>query len=200
MGVILNHKICDNAEECSGIVACPTGALYWDAENEKVAIDNEKCVDCDLCEKTCGVGALRVFHNEDEKIKIEEEIKNDSRKVSDLFVDKYGAMPMKNSPFDILYGFEQEILKANKTAVVEVFEDDSIECLLKSIPIKKLFVNRDIKFRKTEISDELKEKYQVKKLPCLLFFNKGKLIGKIEGFYGADKKEKLLEKIEEILK
>jgi Fe-S-cluster-containing hydrogenase component 2 len=199
MGVILNKKICDNAEECSGIVACPTGALYWDAEKEKVAIDNSKCVDCDLCEKACGVGALRVFHNEAEKKKIEEEIIKDTRKVSDLFVDKYGAMPMKNSSFDILYGFEQEVLKANKVAVVEMFEDDSIECLLKAIPIKELFADYDVKFIKTEITDEIKEKYQVEKLPSLLFFENGKLIGKIEGFYEAEKKEILLDKIKEIL-
>ncbi len=199
MGVILNKKICDNAEECSGIVACPTGALYWDTEKEEVAIDNSKCVDCDLCEKACGVGALRVFHSEEEKKKIEEDIANDPRKVSDLFVDKYGAMPMKNSPFDILYGFEQEILKAGKIAVVEVFSDDSIECLLHSIPIKELFSDYDIKFRKTEITKEIKERYQVEKLPSLLFFENGKLIGKIEGFYEVEKKKVLLDKIKEIL-
>jgi NAD-dependent dihydropyrimidine dehydrogenase PreA subunit len=199
MGVILNKKICDNAEECSGIVACPTGALYWDTEKEEVAIDNSKCVDCDLCEKACGVGALRVFHSEEEKKKIEEDIANDPRKVSDLFVDKYGAMPMKNSPFDILYGFEQEILKAGKIAVVEVFNDDSIECLLHSIPIKELFSDYDIKFRKTEITKEIKERYQVEKLPSLLFFENGKLIGKIEGFYEVEKKKVLLDKIKEIL-
>jgi len=199
MGVILNPKICDNAEECSGIVACPTGALYWDKENEKVAIDNSKCIDCDLCEKACGVGALRVFRNDEEKKQIEKDIENDPRKVSDLFVDKYGAMPMKNSPFDILYGFEQEILRANKLAVVELFEDDSIECLLKSIPIKELFADYDVKFRKTEITAELKKEYQIQKLPCLLFFNQGKLVGKIEGFYGTDKKEELKSEIERVI-
>jgi thioredoxin-related protein len=83
--------------------------------------------------------------------------------------------------------------------VVEIFEDDSIECLLKAIPIKELFVSYDVKFRKTEITDEIKEKYQVEKLPSLLFFENGKLIGKIEGFYEAEKKEILLDKIKEIL-
>jgi len=133
------------------------------------------------------------------KKQIEKDIENDPRKVSDLFVDKYGAMPMKNSPFDIVHGFEQEILGDDKLAVVELFEDDSIECLLKSIPIKELFADYDLKFRKMEIIAELKKEYQVQKLPCLLFFKQGELVGKIEGFYSTDKKEELKSEINRIM-
>ncbi len=201
MGVILNHKICDNAKECGGIEVCPTGALYWDEEAEKVAIDNSKCMDCDLCENACGVGALRVFHNKEEEEQIKEDIENDPRKVSDLFVDKYGAMPMKNSSANIMADdFEEKVLKSEGVIAVELFEDDSIECLLKSVPVKELFADYDVKFRKVEITDKLKTDYNIKELPCLLFFNQGKLIGKIEGFFSVEEKDEFLEKIKDIIK
>ena len=35
MSVLINFKICDNAEVCGGIEVCPTGALSWDEENEE---------------------------------------------------------------------------------------------------------------------------------------------------------------------
>ena len=34
--VIINRSICDNAPECSGIEVCPSGALSWDEEKERI--------------------------------------------------------------------------------------------------------------------------------------------------------------------
>ena len=33
MSVLINFKICDNAEECDGVRVCPINALYWDKKN-----------------------------------------------------------------------------------------------------------------------------------------------------------------------
>ncbi|MGK3946424.1 4Fe-4S dicluster domain-containing protein, partial [Streptomyces caeruleatus] len=81
--VLINFKICDNAQECNGIAVCPTGALSWDKNKKSIKIDNEKCISCKKCEKSCMVNAIHVAKNEEEYEKIEEEIKHDSRKVSD---------------------------------------------------------------------------------------------------------------------
>jgi len=43
------------------------------------------------------------------------------------------------------------------------------------------------------------KKYGVKEFPSLLFFKDGKLIGKIEGYYGKGKKRELIEKVGKIL-
>ena len=48
MSVLINFKICDNAKECSGIAVCPTGALSWNEEENKIEIDNTRCVACGM--------------------------------------------------------------------------------------------------------------------------------------------------------
>ena len=34
MSVLINKKRCDNADVCSCISECPTGAFYWDADKK----------------------------------------------------------------------------------------------------------------------------------------------------------------------
>lgn len=201
MPVLINFKICDNSEDCSGIEVCPTKAFFWDGKNRTIAVDESKCVTCGACEKACPVGAIRVARTEEEYRKIKKEIDEDPRKVSDLFVDRYGAQPI-HSGFLIPQGkFEVQILRSTKLAAVEVFNNDSIECMIKSIPVKELFKNMDIKYRKIEVKgNSLPEKYGIKNMPTLLFFRDGKLLGKIEGYYNEDSREELLKKINEIIK
>ncbi|MCK5176897.1 MAG: 4Fe-4S binding protein, partial [Candidatus Aenigmarchaeota archaeon] len=163
MAVLINFKICDNSKDCSGIEVCPTHALYWDEKNETVGIDNSKCIDCGKCEKECPVGAIRVAKSTAEYNKIKAEIDADPRKVSDLFVDRYGGQPTDPAFRIPREKFDIQILQATQLSVVELFNDDSIECLRFSIPIKELLKNIDLKYRKIEIKDNsLLEKYNVK--------------------------------------
>ena len=66
-------------------------------------------------------------------------IENDPRTTKDLFVDRYGAAPLSEffmiEPKDI----DKKIIN-DKTVMIELYNDDSIQCLLKSIPIKRLFI------------------------------------------------------------
>jgi len=200
MPVLVNFKICDNSRDCSGIEACPTGAFYWDEDNKTIAIDDSKCSACGVCEESCPVGAIRVAKNSKEYSRIKKEIDADTRTVSDLFIDRYGAEP-KDPAFLISQDkFDIQILESVKMSVVELFDNDSIMCLLYSIPIRVLFEGMDIKYRKIRVKDDsLLGRYDVGKLPCLLFFRDGKIVGKIEGYFGIEKKKEILSKVTEII-
>jgi thioredoxin 1 len=202
MPVLINFKICDNSKDCNGIAVCPTHTITWDEKNKTMKIDNSKCINCCKCEESCPVGAIRVARNEQEYKKIRKEIDEDPRKVSDLFIDRYGAVSVSPAFLIPLDKFDAQILESNKPAVVELFNNKSIKCLLYSIPIKELFKNFDVKYRKINISDDeyLLKKYGIKELPSLLFFNNGKLVGKIEGHYRIGKLNELKKKIEDIIK
>ena len=183
MSVLINFKICDNAEECNGIAVCPTKALSWDDKNKTVIIDNSKCISCGRCEKACMVGAIKVAKNDDEYKKFQKEIDEDSRRVSDLYLDRYGAQSILPAFLIDAEIFKKEVEGSAKLVAAELYENEGIMCMLRSVPIKELFKGKDIKYRKLEATEALEKKYKIKKLPCLLFFKDGELLGKIEGYF-----------------
>ena len=200
MAVLINFKICDNAKECSGVEVCPTKAITYNDEKQTVEIDNAKCISCGLCEKSCPIGAFRVAKTEEEYRKIEKEIEEDPRTTKDLFVDRYGAVPL--SEFFMIEEKDLQFkLKQNGLIIVECYNDDSIQCLLKSIPIKELAKNlpKETLFYKMSISNDFIEKYRIVELPSLLFFMNNSLFGKIDGYYTEEEKEKLLTQINYII-
>jgi len=199
MAVLINFKICDNAKECGGIAECPTGALLWDEKKKSIKIDNKKCISCTKCVATCSVEAIFVAKNESQYKKIKKEIDDDPRKRSDLFIDRYGAEPVGDTFLISEEEFQASVLDAKKLMAVELFNDNSIACLLKSIPIKELLKDYQAEYRKMFIGKELAKKYKIKKLPALLFFEKGKLLGKVEGYYDAERKVVFCKKIKTII-
>lgn len=200
MPVLINFKICDNAKECNGIAVCPTGALSWDTERKGIRIDNGKCIGCGKCEKACEVDAISVASGDEEYECLAKEIDADPRKVSDLFIDRYGAQPV-HPAFLIPEGkFQAEVLEAGKLTVAELFDDGSLRCFRRSIPIKRLLPGSDIKYRKCQVSEEFAKGYGIRELPALLFFENGELIGKIEGYFDKEGEGEMLEAIDSIVK
>lgn len=200
MSVLVNFKICDNAKECGGIAVCPTGALSWNKKRESIEIDNNKCISCGLCEKECPIGAIMVAKTEEEYKKLKKEIDDDERSTKDLFVDRYGAVAISDFFKIELNEIKEKSLK-NCLTLIEVYNPDVAECLLKSIPIKDLTKNlpNDTLYYKTESNEKITE-YGIKELPSLLVFKNGKILGHIDGYYTTDEKEIVLSKLNEILK
>jgi len=176
-------------------------AFFWDEKRKTIAVEEKKCIMCGSCEQSCPVGAIRVARTKEEYLRIKKEIESDPRKVSDLFVDRYGAEPRSPAFFISRRSFPVQILEATQIAVVEFFTNESIECLLHSIPVKELFPDVKVKYRKIELGrdDELVKTYDINNFPCLLFFKDGKLVGKIEGYYSNSQKKILIGKIKKIM-
>lgn len=201
MSVLINTKICDIAKECSGITECPTRALFWDDEANKIEIDSSKCTCCKVCITACPVGAIHVADNQEEYEKIKLEIDNDPRSIDDLFVDRYGATPIDDTFLMVIDQFESQISKSKGLMFVEFFNESSIQCLLKAIPVKEIIgkVKGCAAYMKVEGDNSICTKFQIENLPTLLVFNNGLLIGKIDGFYETSQQDKMLLELSNII-
>jgi len=200
MSVLVNFKICDNDKACSGMAVCPMGVFSWNDEKSTLEIDNSKCICCGACEKACMVSAIRVAKNEEEYKKIEKEIEDDPRTINDLLVEKYGAKIIDMAMAAEIDEIDSKLSHASRPLIVELYNEDSIMCLLKSINVKEIAdaFSKETRYRKIEANDELLKRFDVTELPSLLFFKNGNYVGKIEGYYSVDEKEEFFKKINEI--
>lgn len=199
MSVLINFKICDNVAECGGIEVCPTHALFWDEKNKKIGIDNLKCIGCGKCVDACPVSAIVVAKNQREYEKFKKEIESDTRKISDLFIDRYGAMPIDSSALVKENELDKKVLALDKPVLVEFFRSDAIQCLRNSIPIKELMPGQDVLYKKVEVNQDTMKKFKVKSVPALVFFKNGKAIGKIEGYFYSDEIEELKSRLNSLI-
>lgn len=208
--VLINYNICDNAPECSGIAVCPTGALYYDDEAERIAFNEELCCDCGACADAdgdgCPIGAILHANDDEEYVQMRADIDAETRTADALNVERYGA-----SPIDESLDVEQweDFLNANcdKLLLIEFFTDNSIHCLLHSIPISSLreeigeFTHRKVFVENAEImaSIDIISKYDLVGLPILACFRDGKCLGLVEGYYEDKDRDIFVRKLREII-
>lgn len=201
MAILINFKICDNAPECLAPPVCPTGAIIWNEEKKTLEIDNSKCTSCGLCIPTCPMEAIFLAKTDAEYNQIKKEIDEDKRTRKDLFVDRYGAMPLMEA-FMATEDMIKDKVERKELTFVEIYDAENVECLLKSIPLKEITEDmpKDTRYYKVNFTDNLLKEYDIKELPSLLMFKDGKLIGKVEGYYPVEEKEVFMNKINELLK
>lgn len=193
MSVLVNRKICDNAAECSGIEVCPTGALFWNVSEEKIDVNNDLCISCHECAGACPVGAILVANSDEEFAQMRIDIENDTRTVKDLFVERYGAMPIDEKL--VLEGSSADsVAKENPLVFIEQFQDSSIQCLLHSIPAELLVNRYGCVYRKQQVLDEAEGAY-----PQLLIYKDGALVGRILGYFDDMHIETFAEQIDKII-
>lgn len=194
MAVLVNYKICDNAAECGGIAVCPTGAMYWDDVNGAIRIDNNLCISCKNCVRECPVGAIQVAITEEEYESIKTNIECDHRTIEELFVERYGAMPIDEN----LVMDENQIntvINTEFVVFVEQFQDNSIQCLLNSIPMSVILERYGGKYVKQQIDDNIEGQY-----PCLIIYQEGKMIGCVNGHYEEKDVDEFFKLIDKIMK
>ncbi len=202
MSVLINFKICDNDKACSGMAVCPKKVFSWNEKKQSLEIDNSKCISCGLCEKACMVSAIKMAKDLEEYERLKSEIESDPRTINDLLVERYGGklidLAMEGTPEDINIKVDSN----NRPMIVELYNEDSIMCLLKSIRVKEIAdtYSENTRYRKIEVKDNnLLQKYEIKELPSLLFFKNGELVGKIEGYFEESEKEELINQIKNIV-
>lgn len=201
MPVLINFKICDNCEDCNGIKVCPTGAFHWDAEKRTIAVDKSKCIGCGACGHCCSNDAIFYTASEEEAKEVQKDIENDPRTIADLFVERYGAMPINNQyTFELSEAKVKNGINSNRPVIIEFNTNDNINCLLKSIPISEIVkaYEKNATYSKFIIEEADFKTFDVTETPCLRFYKEGKLLGEIKGYYEVDDFDKVKSMINKI--
>ena len=195
MPAIINHKICDQASACGGISVCPVGAFTYNEKTKKIEIDNNKCISCGLCEKTCPIGAIGVARTQEEFEELKQAIEEDPRNPDDLFVDRYSGDIINE---DVMIEFDEidNIIK-NEDCLIEIINEDNIMCLLKSITYSDILENTGYSkyYRCLLNENDNYSKYNIEDFPSLLLCNNGKIKKLVNGYYEEKEKQDLFNKI-----
>jgi ferredoxin len=204
MKIIINHKICDQSPACGGIEVCPTGALYWNEDNKKIAFDDAKCIGCGACENMCPIRAIHLARDAMSEKQINDEIADDPRRSEDLFVDRFGG-DFVDTPETLSIDAMQIITETPGLTILELNNEDSIQCLLNCIPIADI-MGTDVEYSHIKVmnpDEKLLVDIGISELPALVVFRDGVQIGEITGFFenNSDAEQNLIKsKMQKIIK
>ena len=191
MPAIINHKICDQASACGGISVCPVGAFTYNEEKKKIEIDNEKCISCGACARSCPIGAIGVARTQEEFEELKQIIDEDPRNPDELFIDRFGGDIIDESVIIDFADLEKTIQESDNT-IIELFNDDSIMCLLKSIPYSEILDNSSYKtYYRCNVEDNDISAFGLTELPSLLLCKAGKVEKVVNGYFESKDKAEL---------
>jgi thioredoxin 1 len=216
MPILFNFKVCDNAAECSGLSVCPVKAIRWDGKQKTLIIDNSKCISCGLCKKACPVaGAILVAKTKDEYESFKKDVEDDPRTRVELLKDRYGTAPTDVNLIVTMKNFNEEIMETDSVTIVDFWDELHLGCRANSIPLEEIMPKKILfseimkkdrnetkfKIRKVDLTKnpEIAKRYNIKKVPSLLIFHRGNVIGRIEGAYETDKEKDLRKQVNTII-
>lgn len=184
---VINYKICDLAEACGGIAACPTGAFFWNKKTKRPEIDNNKCTSCGVCVGECPVEAIIVVRTKEEFKEILEKIKNDPRSEKELWRERLGCQPGRTPPLAKVVtpdNFGKEVLKAKGLVALDVWSEETLDCRYHSVLWDDLGVVKGMQLKKLDGGKyaAFARKVKLKVFPTLIFFKDGKEMARKEGY------------------
>lgn len=191
MPPIINFKICDNSEDCNAIRMCEREVFGWDSKRKNLTINYKKCNECGKCIDYCEVKAIRFCSGEDDCKKVEREIEKDPRTITELFIDRYGAMPIDNAYVHVLTPERlKQRINVQRPVIIEFNRRDTTACLLRSVPIADIQeqFHPDATYAKFFIKEDEMAQYGVTKTPCLRFYFNNELLGQIDDYFEKDYK------------
>lgn len=195
MPAIINYKICDQASACGGIEVCPVGAFTYNEKTKRIEIDNSKCISCGACEKTCPIGAIGVARTQEEFEELKQAIEEDPRNPEDLFVDRYGGDIINE---EVMIELNQiDDIASKEDCLIEVIDEDSIMCLLKSITYNEILENSSYNtyYRCLISKEDNVNKYNITEFPSLLLCKGGKIVKVVSGYFEEKEKQDLFDKL-----
>ncbi len=207
MPIIINHNLCDEAQECGGIEVCPTGAFYFDKKKGKVAVDKSKCTECLKCTlpDACPVGCILYARNKDEEDKIRKRIKNDPRTAKWLWRERYGCQPAKTPPKAVIINKKNfdKIVKQKGYKLIDVWRDEDLDCRAYSVSFSDLLqgIKQEVDIFKLDAREypTLSGKLNVQKHPTLLLYKDSIEEWRYEGLLKEKGKMRINKKLKEMI-
>jgi NAD-dependent dihydropyrimidine dehydrogenase PreA subunit len=194
MGILINHKLCDEAPACGGIEVCPVGAFFYDKKTNKVRVDENKCIKCLQCTLPgiCPANCIYYARNKVEENKFEKLFDQDGRSPDWLWRERYGVSAGKIAPFAKVLSYTNFKKVINKTSfkLIDVWHEDFMECRLFSPLFSDLVGDAIVKVLIYKLNarrfPNLTQNLNVFKFPTLLLLKNNIEVWRHEGIISSN--------------
>ena len=151
-------------------------------------------MNCGACAEACPVEAILFGVDEDDYWKKKEIVDNDTRTLEELNVERFGATPMEPNAVLNVSDIESVVNSAASSIVlIELFNGDSIDCLLHSIRVEEImsWFDKHPDYHKAEVQeDDNISCFEVENLPAILVFKDTQYRGNVSGHYSDNGEDK----------